>query len=153
MYNYELTKPSMWMDAKFPVSTADLWTDLFSDWNSLLGNNSLSYRESFPPFNVSTDEDGALIEIGLAGWKKDELSVTVSNKKIIVTGTAEERKEKEGSKSIKKRMTKTSFERKYSVPECYNLRKVKVHFEDGLLSIEVPYKEKEEDENTVIEIN
>lgn len=130
--------------------SSNFMDELFSDWDNILSSSRLSYKEAFPPYNIFVEEDGAVIELGTAGFRKEDLKIRTEGDRIIITGTP--RKEEEGKKEVKRRMKRTDFKCAYSVPECYDLRKISAHYEDGLLTIHVPIKEKEEEKDKEIEI-
>lgn len=116
--------------------------ELFSDWNALLSSSRLSYKEAFPPFNIFVEDEGAVIELGTAGFRKEDLSIRTEGDRIIIKGTP--RKEEEGRTEVKRRMKRTEFKCSYSVPDCYDLKKISASYEDGLLTINIPLKEEEE---------
>jgi len=59
----------------------------FPDFN--LTNNSLS---NFPPYNIYTDADGkTVLELACAGFKKEDLTVSIIDEKILkITGSKSE---------------------------------------------------------------
>lgn len=132
----------------FPATTD--WESIFDDWNTILNNSKWSYSTPFPPVNIDSDKDGCIIQLGLAGWKKEYLSLKIEKDTIIIKGNPP--KEEASKKEIKRRMKKVEFQRIYRVPEIYDISKTKASYEDGLLEITIPYKRKEETLNKELEI-
>ena len=73
------------------VFKTQLTTDMF---NRMLGMNNLvavlnniSYEDNkYPPHNVYKDGDNYVVEIALAGWEEDDISVIVENLELIIKG-------------------------------------------------------------------
>lgn len=124
-------------------------------FDSLMRSTDFGYREAFPATNVITDDTGCTVELALAGYKKDQLGVEITDDNCIKI-TASNVKETENSTNKKyhnHRIKNTSFERIYTVPtEAYDLSGLKASFEDGILSVFVPKKEKQIPDKKVIMI-
>ena len=73
------------------VFKTQLTTDMF---NRMLGMNNLvsvlnniSYEDNkYPPHNVYKDGDNYVVEIALAGWEEDDISVIVENLELTIKG-------------------------------------------------------------------
>lgn len=112
--------------------------------------NQLGFEQnnSFPPFNIVSSDDlynEIVIEIALAGYSKDEITITCDSDKLTVSG---KKIEKESNvryiaRNIANRnFTKSFHIAKYQVNNC--------RFEDGMLNI---YLQKDTQKDTkVIEI-
>ena len=60
---------------------------IFNDFESRFANQ---IQNNYPPHNViKHDEDNYEIQIAVAGFRKDEIELTVQNNHLIVTGTKE----------------------------------------------------------------
>lgn len=138
----------------------DLFEDFFGKFLGELDtynptNSTLSLRR-FPKGDIYTDNDGnRVIELALAGYSKDQLSVTVEDDKLIVAATKcegececkEESKEEcscccgTQSRTLARRAFKQIFS---NIGKQYNLEGTDVSYRDGLLKIVVPKAEKQE---------
>lgn len=119
--------------------------DLFKSFDELMNSSRLSFQEPFPPVNVfyRADDKTAEITLALAGYSKDELSVTVDGDRILIEASPIKEEEKAGT-YMKRRIHKTAFKRSYELPHgVYDMEKVDVEYNNGLLTITVPSKEKE----------
>jgi len=118
-----------------------LTTDMF---NRMLGMNNLvavlnniSYEDNkYPPHNVYKDGDNYVVEVALAGWEEDDISVIVENLKLIIEG------EKQDSDTPPKHMaykgiSTKNFSKKFVLAPHYVV--TDATFKNGLLTIEVKH--------------
>lgn len=94
---------------------------------------SWSLSKGFPKGDIFVEEDRGIIELALAGYNKDQLSVQVEDNKVRVSAKKCEETCKE-SRTIARR----AFTEEFSFGKEFDLDKVEVTFKDGLLRIEVP---------------
>jgi len=89
---------------------------------------------NYPPYNlVQVSNVESRLEIALAGFKKEEVSVYTEYGKLFVEGT---REDKEDSITYAHRgLAQRSFKRAWTLSDDTEIRSVV--FEDGLLSIEL----------------
>ncbi len=59
----------------------------FENLEKLLERTARSAGEGYPPYNIETASDGAIaITLAVAGFSKEELSVTVEEHKLVIRG-------------------------------------------------------------------
>ncbi len=94
--------------------------------------NSLHQTESnYPPFNTIQESNVSFrVEVALAGFKKNEISVYTENNKLFVEGQKEEDSD---SQYLHRGLAQRSFTRAWTLPD--DLKVEEVNFEDGLLTI------------------
>ena len=112
---------------------------LFDDMERLSGHN-----DNFPPYNViKSSDDSFLIELAVAGFNKDELSIEFKDKVLTVTGDNTVRQDLE---FVHKGISERSFKRAWTLGDHIKIEKASVV--NGLLVIsllkEVPEEEKPE---------
>ena len=123
----------------------DFFNEVASSFAYLYGDPSSSYKEPFPPTNQSIDKETRTLylEMGLAGYSEEELSLEISNDTLTIKGNP--KTEKDDKRIIHQRIKKMTFTRKYSLPAgVYDTSQAKATFENGLLSIVIPAKKKSE---------
>ena len=55
-------------------------------WEHLLSQVvSTNNRSNFPPFNIVKDGDGTQIQLALAGYSRDDISVTIQDKVLTIS--------------------------------------------------------------------
>ena len=123
------------------VFKTQLTTDMF---NRMLGMNNLvaalnniSYEDNkYPPHNVYKDGDNYVVEVALAGWEEDDISVIVENLELTIKG------EKQDSDAPPKHMaykgiSTKNFSKKFVLAPHYVV--TDATFKNGLLTIEVKH--------------
>ena len=91
-------------------------------------NNSVT---NYPPYNlIQVNNVESLLEIALAGFKKEEVNVFTEYGKLYVTG---QKSESEDKTFIHKGLAQRSFQRAWTLSDETEVREVT--FEDGLLVI------------------
>lgn len=91
-------------------------------------------EDHYPPCNiVRTGEDTYRISLAVAGFKPDQLNVTVSQNTLIVTGNANE-KQGEGE-YLYKGIAGRSFERRFNLADYVEVKGASV--DEGLLQIDL----------------
>ncbi len=123
------------------VFKTQLTTDMF---NRMLGMNNLvavlnniSYEDNkYPPHNVYKDGDNYVVEIALAGWEEDDISVIIENLELTIKG------EKQDSDTPPKHMaykgiSTKNFSKKFVLAPHYVV--TDATFKNGLLTIEVKH--------------
>ena len=89
---------------------------------------------NYPPYNiVQVNNVESRLEIALAGFKKDEVSVYTEFGKLYVQGKKEE--PKDDGEFIHKGLANRSFTRVWTVSDDTEVRNVR--FDDGLLVVEL----------------
>ena len=95
---------------------------------------NVSQTSNYPPFNlIQVNNVESRLEIALAGFKKDEVSVYTEFGKLHVEGKKEE-SENDGE-FVHKGLAQRSFERQRTLAEDTEVRSVS--FDDGLLVVEL----------------
>ena len=95
--------------------------------------NTLHQTETnYPPYNlVKEDSVTFKLEIALAGFRKNEITVTTESGKLFVEGQTE----KKDAEYIHQGLAKRAFTRSWTLSDDVEVRNVT--FEDGLLTIEL----------------
>lgn len=108
-------------------------------------NNGASY----PPYNIiRLDEQHAVLEVAVAGFKEAELNVTVEDGVLKVSGR---KQESDNINYIYKGIGARAFERNFTLSQ--DARIERAEYADGILSIFVEYIVPEEKKPNTIPIN
>lgn len=63
----------------------------FEPLERLLERTAKSAADSYPPYNIEETEDGGIaITLAVAGFAKDEISVTVEDRQLVIRGRQNE---------------------------------------------------------------
>ena len=115
------------------------FNDLFADdfWPS----SSPSRREYLPAVDVSEDDGGYLVSVDVPGMKPEDVTVTVENNVLTVSGERrfENRSEKHGYHRVERRYG--SFKRAFTLPEGVDIDHIDASVENGTLTVRIPKPE------------
>jgi molecular chaperone IbpA len=90
-------------------------------------------EDHYPPYNiVRTGEDSYRISLVVAGFKPEQIGITVHQNTLTVTGRIND---KEGEDYLYRGIAGRPFERRFNLADFVEVRRAL--FEDGLLQIEL----------------
>ena len=123
------------------VFKTQLTTDMF---NRMLGMNNLvavlnniSYEDNkYPPHNVYKDGANYVVEIALAGWEEEDISVIVENLELTIKGEKQD-SDKTARHMAYKGISTKNFSKKFVLAPHYVV--TDATFKNGLLTIEVKH--------------
>ena len=112
---------------------------------------------AFPPVRIVQRDNKVSFKFALAGYKKDDIQVSFEKDCLILSTTEKFKKEssekKDSPKVLVDNLKTPVFSYKYFIPnDKFDFENVEAKFEDGILSISVPAKEKAIPEKKFIEI-
>ena len=128
-------RPS-WMTPYGQEGMGDVWSDrLWPEWSRWQGEAytpSFDFYEKDGKYHVSAD---------LPGVKKDDISVSVEDNVITISGKRESEKEEKESHYYFRESTYGSFSRSLRLPSEVDEDSVSAVFKDGVLKVEMKPKE------------
>lgn len=128
---YTLTKYNTGNIQKF-LEDLDKHTIGMDEWINRF--NSLHQADSnYPPYNVIKESNTETkLEVALAGFKSNEISVYTENNKLYVEGHKEPNNEKE---YVHRGLATRTFTRVWTISDDVEVKNVS--FEDGLLTVKL----------------
>jgi molecular chaperone IbpA len=91
-------------------------------------------EDHYPPCNiVRTGENTYLISLAVAGFKSEQVNVTVNQNMLIVSATADDKQDK--GEYLYRGIAGRSFERRFNLADYVEVKGA--HLDDGLLQIEL----------------
>ncbi len=111
--------------------------DMFDQFESMLGNGSLSMQSNYPPYNIrKTGKDAYSIEVALAGFNKKEVEVEFEDNLLTVRtkqlNKAEDKNE--DGEIIHKGISQRQFARSFTIAD--DVKVGGAELKDGLLTID-----------------
>ena len=89
---------------------------------------------NYPPYNLfQLSNTESHLEVALAGFKKEEVSVYTEYGKLIIEGKKENKKKEEDTYILHQGLAQRSFNRNWTISGDTEVRSVT--FEDGLLTV------------------
>jgi molecular chaperone IbpA len=119
----------------------------------LTQGQTVAETAGYPPFNVFKDGDNYTIEMAIAGFKKQDVSIEHDRRRGIlnVSGQKTESAQPENREQLKKGIGTRSFRREFTLAD--DLEVTGAALEDGILSVRLNKIVREEDKPLVIDIN
>lgn len=126
---------------RFQSPFGDLFEDMFSsDIGKIFGSNDVPMVA--PKVNIKETDNAFELEMMVPGHDKKDLYIAIENNVLSVSAEVEKEELKEGERFTRKEHIKSSFTRRFTLPEDVQEEKVKAEFKNGMLNITIP-KEKE----------
>ena len=101
-------------------------------WEHLLSQvASSNNRSNFPPFNIVKDGDSTEIQLALAGYSKDDVSVSVQDKVLTISSSGVDKHDdiEDNYRGVAKR----AFTTKFSLGQYNEVKDVSMR--DGMLCV------------------
>ena len=91
-----------------------------------------------PALDVAEDDDGYVVTVELPGASKDDVMVECHDGMLTIRG--EKKSEREGKKEQHRWVERSfgSFSRSFALPTNAAGDRIKAHFKDGVLTLEIP---------------
>ena len=118
----------------FPSTFFDQFEKMFGGLDFYNPERQSWKLSKFPRGDLYVEDDKGVVELALAGYSKDQLSIQVEDNKVHVTATKAAEETSKESRSIARR----SFTEDYYFGPEFDLGNISAEFKDGLLRIEVP---------------
>ena len=138
MTSYDLT----------PLLRSSVGFDVFDNiFDSVFNLNESS--TSYPPYNIIKSKNNYTITMAIAGFKKDEVDISVKENELSVKGISNNSDEK--IEFLHKGIAARNFERKFQLADT--IKVVDASYENGLLNIFLEREIPEHQKPRKIEIN
>ena len=116
---------------------------------SLHSNNNLTTNE-YPPYDIIKEgESNYTIELAVAGFKKDELSIQLKDNTLTIKG--ESNSKNSNGDYLHKNIARRSFSKDFTLAE--NIEIGDAEFEDGVLGVSLTHNIPEEQRPKEISIH
>lgn len=113
--------------------TIDVFDQIFND--DLFGFDLRPTTMSTPTYDIIENENEYIVDLMLAGFKKENVSISVDNNVLTIEG---ERKAQEKTKYNCKGSFYGQFKKSFTLPENVFSDKIDASFSNGILSISIP---------------
>lgn len=89
----------------------------------------------YPLTDVYNENGVAYMEIAVAGFKKDEITITVDNESLTIKGEKKPEGKNESRYYVKRDIAKRNFEKSYSL--MFPVENVEADVADGILTVKI----------------
>lgn len=107
--------------------------DFFGDIDKFL-ENSRNWMKAFPMYDVVRSTDGTSIQLAVAGYGKDDISVTFNKSNGLLTISGSKQKEVSGDKVFSS-LAARNFTRSFTLHNTVEVESAKV--QDGMLTVKL----------------
>lgn len=117
---------------RFQTEPISIFDKLFDD---LFEYNSINSEYRIPLYDVIENKDEFIIDMILAGIKKEDINIDIENKSLTVIA---ERKGVDDIKFNKKETYYGKFKRVFNLPNDVDSDNIDASLSDGILKIKIP---------------
>lgn len=100
-------------------------------WDSMLDALVHTTNSNFPPYNIVKDESGVEIQLALAGYSKEDISVVLQDRILTIYSSGVDKQD--DRKYNYRGVAKRGFSSKFSLAQNHEVQDVSM--EDGMLYI------------------
>ena len=97
-----------------------------------------------PSVDVYETDRAFMVEVDLPGLKKEDVKITVENNTLTITGERKWKKEVNDENVHRQERFYGKFVRSFILPDNVDRDNISASFEDGVLTIEIPKRDREE---------
>jgi HSP20 family protein len=124
------------LDPQVPASFSGMLDRFFSD------SLGAAFKQFNPAVDIAEDEKSYEIHVAVPGVKKQDFKIDLVDGKLTISGERKLEEKKEGKNFHSLETQYGSFSRSFFIPEDVKEDQVEATYEDGLLKITLPKKEK-----------
>lgn len=131
------------LDNQVPATFSGMLDRLFND---SLGS---TLKQFSPAVDIAEDEKSYEIQVAVPGVKKSDFKIDLLDRKLIISGERKQEEKKEGKNFHSVETQYGSFRRSFFIPEDVIEDSVEASYEDGVLKLVLPKKEKKVNKATI----
>lgn len=108
---------------------------------------------SYPKCDIIDYDDKLELVFEIPGLTKEHVSIEIDGDTLSVSGNKHKNAEREGGKYLRRELKKSSFKRTFTTdPKVFDLDNVRASFNDGVLELVLPKREKVQPTKKSVEI-
>ncbi|GAA0878785.1 Hsp20/alpha crystallin family protein [Algoriphagus jejuensis] len=131
------------LENQVPATFSAMLDTLFND--SLKSN----LKQFNPAVDIAEDEKSYEIQLALPGMKKSDFKIDLVDRKLTISGERKQEEKREGKNFHSLETQFGSFRRSFFVPEDVIEESVEASYQDGMLNLVLPKKEKKISKATI----
>jgi len=126
---------------RFPWDTSSLFTN-FLNAGDFFNEDFFAKDSLMPAMNVREHGEDLEIELAAPGFSKKDFNITIDENGLHISAEKSKKEEEKTEDFLRKEFSYNSFKRTMRLPESIDFnKKVKAHYEDGILSFKLLKKE------------
>ncbi len=135
----------------------NLLDDVFAaqPWNKLFKDEILSsdFFGTYPPANIYETKEGYSIDLVVPGHDKTDFTLQVEKNTLSVSAEKKTETRSEDEKQLRREFGFRAFKRSFSLSENVDAENINAKYENGILKITLPKKEKQPEESKQIVVS
>jgi len=117
--------------------------NILNDFDKNLDYSANRNNLNSPLVNVINQDNQYVIEVAAPGIKKEDFNIKLENNKLVISSDLKEDKDDKNVNYSIKEFGFTSFSKTFFVPKDIEAEKINADYNNGVLSVSIPKKEKE----------
>jgi len=127
------------MDRIFDFAWPTRDSGLFSGWS--------------PALDVHDEKDDFVVLVELPGMKKEDISLTIHDGALTVSGERKQEREQSEGHSFRSERYFGKFQRSVTLPAAVDASKVKATYKDGVLTVHLPKAEEAKPKQIAVNVS
>jgi len=130
------------------------WTPMWDPFEDM-GNLMPSLRQVsgfVPSLDIYQDKENVIVEAPLAGVNPEDVKISIENDVLTIQGESEKKSEVDEKNYFRKEVRYGSFHRSVALPTTVKGEEAKAEYDEGVLKIIIPKKEKVQPKTVKVEI-
>lgn len=117
-------------------ATTPMLSNVFEEW---FGNDFFTGVNSMmPKTNIIEKDDHYLIELSVAGYRKNDFEINVDRKLLTISNSKETSGESDKDNFVVREFSRKSFTKSFNLSNTIDTVNISAKCEDGILSITLP---------------
>ncbi|TGN08429.1 Hsp20/alpha crystallin family protein [Leptospira ilyithenensis] len=129
-----------------PTRSNPFWRDfdrLNEEITKSILDSQFENSRSFPPVNVYTKEEEALVAVLVPGLTPEQIEISVKDNLLTIQGKKKEEVLAEGTEVLRREIFSGEFVRTVELPFRVNQEAVSAKYANGVLNIHLPRREED----------
>lgn len=126
-----------------PTSFWSDFDELRNDMNLLFEDFGSQRTQTFPPVNLWSDNEEAVLKAELPGLKREDITITVQNNILTIEGNRKLEALKEDEDYHRRERGYGNFKRTITLPFSVNSDKITAKVSNGILTVNLPRREED----------
>ncbi|RAJ02233.1 HSP20 family protein [Chitinophaga skermanii] len=115
-------------------------------WNKLFKDEvAPHFFSTLPPVNITESKEGYVLDIVAPGFEKADFKINLDGKSLVVSVEKKETVKNENEKQVRREYNFQGFKRSFTLDENVDAEKINAKYENGVLKLTLPKKEKQQD--------
>ncbi len=106
-----------------------------------------------PPLDLHEDEDRITVRLELAGVKKEDFDVSLTDDVLTISGERKSEEDRREGESFRSERVFGSFSRSVTLPSPVKAGEVNAAYEDGILTVTLPKAEEARPRKIEVKVN